>query len=191
MRTGNFLLPVASVVALLGLVTEAGIGLGAQAPTGATKTRPTRELPAAIITAADMTRNINSHKGQVVLLHLWASWCAPCLQELPIMGKFARDMKTKGVQLISVSLDDPTPKAAATVSRLINERALGVLDKAIVRIDDTDAFISAVDPQWEGNIPALFAYDRSGHLARAYVGEATRRQLERLVTDLVPLPEKK
>jgi thiol-disulfide isomerase/thioredoxin len=153
----------------------------------ATRDRPSKAAKptrATIITPEEMRAAIGRHKGSVVILHLWASWCVPCLAELPIMGQFALDMKGKGVELLSISLDDPTDKAAETVGRLINQRAFDALFNAIVKIEDPDAFVTSVDPEWEGAIPALFAYDRGGRLRQAWVGEATRAHLDKMVADV-------
>jgi thiol-disulfide isomerase/thioredoxin len=48
--------------------------------------------------------------GQVVIVHFWATWCAPCRLEMPVLDAWAR--AHPGVKLIAVSLDDPVdPKA--------------------------------------------------------------------------------
>jgi thiol-disulfide isomerase/thioredoxin len=181
-------------VALCAVVLVGAIDEGPWAATkrsargAATSGKPAKQTgkptPAMIITPDEMRAAISKHKGNVVILHLWASWCLPCLAELPTLGQFARDMKGKGVELVSISLDDPTDKAANTVGRLISERAYDALHNAIVRIDDPDSFVTSVDPEWEGSIPALFAYDRSGTRRLAHFGEASRAELDRLVAEL-------
>jgi thiol-disulfide isomerase/thioredoxin len=118
-------------------------------------------------------------RGHAVLVHFWASWCGPCLEELPLMERFAREMKPRGLEVISLSLDDPT-RAGDRVVKTLAEKAPS-LTRSIVRVDDPDAFINNFDPQWEGSIPALFAYDPRGQLRGRIIGEATRRDLDQLV----------
>jgi thiol-disulfide isomerase/thioredoxin len=127
---------------------------------------------------AAITRAIHG-RGRPVLVHFWASWCGPCLEELPLVDKFARDMKARGVDVLSLSLDDPE-RAGAHVVEVLSARAPN-LTRNIVKVSDTDAFITAIDPQWEGSIPAVFAFDEKGRLRDRLIGEATRRDLDGLV----------
>ncbi len=55
-----------------------------------------------------------------VLLNLWASWCAPCIVEMPGLQDLANDYKNKGLQVIALSLDDAADKdvLAQTIARL-------------------------------------------------------------------------
>ena len=119
-------------------------------------------------------------RGRPVLVHFWASWCGPCLEELPLLDKFARDMKARGVDVVSLSLDDPE-RAGARVVELLSSRAPS-LTRNIVHVSDSDAFVNSIDPQWEGAIPAIFAYDERGRLRDRLIGEATRRDLDGLVS---------
>jgi thiol-disulfide isomerase/thioredoxin len=119
-------------------------------------------------------------RGRPVLVHFWASWCGPCLEELPLVDKFAQDMKARGVDVLSLSLDDPA-RAGARVVEVLASRAPN-LTRNIVKVSDTEAFINAIDTRWEGSIPAVFAYDDKGRLRDRLIGEATRRDLEALVS---------
>src|SRR4051794_40877389 len=44
--------------------------------------------------------------GKVVLLDLWASWCAPCKEELPLLDSMATRLRSKGVTILAVSIDE-------------------------------------------------------------------------------------
>jgi len=45
-------------------------------------------------------------RGKVVLLDVWASWCAPCKQELPMLDDMAGRLRARGVEIVAVSIDD-------------------------------------------------------------------------------------
>jgi thiol-disulfide isomerase/thioredoxin len=127
-------------------------------------------------------KRASRESGRPVFLHFWASWCGPCLEELPVIEQFARDVRARGVDFVSVSLDQPD-RAGERVVRVLSDSAPS-LTRNIADIADADAFIAAVDPSWEGAIPALFAYDAKGRPRGRLIGEATRRDLDNLAARL-------
>jgi thiol-disulfide isomerase/thioredoxin len=55
--------------------------------------------------------------GDAVILHFWASWCGPCMQELPEIGRLAQTLKGRRVQVVSVSHDDAWPEIDAALAK--------------------------------------------------------------------------
>lgn len=139
-----------------------------------------------IVPEAELWKTLASHKGSAVVLHLWATWCLPCLDELPVVAAFAREVKGKGVAVVSVSLDTPVEEARPIVGRALEKGKAADLGSRILNVADPDAFVARIDQRWDGSLPAAFAYDQQGRLRRAYVGIATRESLEKLVADLRP-----
>jgi thiol-disulfide isomerase/thioredoxin len=131
----------------------------------------------ALMDLPAIQRAVHAH-GRPLLVHFWASWCGPCLEELPLVDTFARDLKARGVDVLSLSLDDPA-RAGAHVVEVLTHRAPN-LTRNIVHVEDPDAFINAIDAKWEGSIPAVFAYDGRGQLRGRLIGEATRKDLDAL-----------
>jgi thiol-disulfide isomerase/thioredoxin len=152
---------------------------------GASALAKPRVIPARIISLDELRGTIQQHRGRVVVLHLWATWCMPCMEELPLVGQIAREARGRGVDVLSVSLDDPTAGSAAKVARVLSERGSEAMSKTIVRMGDPDAFMASIDPRWEGTIPAFFAYDRAGKMRRSHTGALTKVGFDRFVNDLV------
>ncbi len=51
-------------------------------------------------------RAISSFEGKVVLLNFWATWCPPCVEEMPVLDRLARDLGDDGLRVVGVALDD-------------------------------------------------------------------------------------
>ena len=141
----------------------------------------------AVITLVDLRGTMKRRQGRPLLLHVWASWCAPCVHELPLVATLLREARARGIEVRSLSLDEPSERATARMVRVLDERGGEAIDRTILRLDDPDAVVAQVDPGWAGEIPAFFIYDRAGKLRRSHVGEMTRARFEQLLGDLAPV----
>lgn len=115
---------------------------------------------------AGFRKLILAQRGHVTLVSFWATWCAPCREELPALASLQK--RFPDVRILTISADEP--EAAVRAQTVLAEA--GVQGAAWIRsaISD-DAFIAAIDRNWSGAIPAAFLYDRKGRLVRAFIGE--------------------
>ncbi|MCA9545154.1 MAG: TlpA family protein disulfide reductase [Myxococcales bacterium] len=92
-------------------------------------------------------------KGKPVLVHLWAAWCIPCLDELPVLEPLAVRWQKQGLQVYSVALDADVKKPRKVADEM---------DVPGVLLHDGSAeaqLAFGVD-----SVPATFLYDRKGRL---------------------------
>jgi thiol-disulfide isomerase/thioredoxin len=143
-----------------------------------------------VIGEADLGAELRSHKGHAVILHFWATWCAPCLEELPLVARLARDSKRKGIDFVAVSLDDPDPRSAEYVGALLARSVGDPHWSTILKVADVAAFMKRIDPDWEGVIPVFFAYDRDLRLRRSHLGNIGKRGFDKLVAGLAPFDKR-
>jgi peroxiredoxin len=71
-------------------------------------TRPPRigsNAPEFTVQDSDRTIALNQFRGQVVVLNFWATWCPPCVEEMPSLVEMQRRMKAKGITVVAVSID--------------------------------------------------------------------------------------
>ena len=59
------------------------------------------------ISAAEFAAVLEHHRGDIVLVNLWATWCIPCIQELPELNELQKRYRDRGLTVLAVSLDDP------------------------------------------------------------------------------------
>ncbi len=96
-------------------------------------------------------------ENQLVVLNFWATWCKPCVKEMPyfqeLSEKYASD---ESVRVILVSLD----MESQLETRLVPFMKKHKLHPEVVVLDDPDAnrWIDQVDPSWSGAIPATLFY---------------------------------
>lgn len=97
---------------------------------------------------------LEDYKGKVVLLDFWASWCAPCRQEMPNVKKAYNEYHEKGFEIIGISLDDKESKFKGYVDDLKIEWP---------QIFDGKAWNSEVGRMYAvSSIPATYLLDRKG-----------------------------
>jgi thiol-disulfide isomerase/thioredoxin len=107
-------------------------------------------------------KDVIAKSDKPTILNFWASFCKPCLEEMPYFQELARKYEKEGVQLILVNLDskDWYPKKLKALA------AKRKITSGIAFLDETDAdlFCPAVDPSWSGAIPAsVFINNKTGY----------------------------
>lgn len=139
-------------------------------------------VPLAPVNEAGFQKLVESHKGKVVLYDFWATWCAPCREEMPQLAGLADKFRARGFEVVTISADDREHKAAAEkFIQMFRVQGPAYIKQA----DDDDRFMSAIDPKWSGALPALFLYDKSGHRVRSFIGETEMPVLEKAIHKLL------
>jgi len=124
---------------------------------------------------AGFQKLVAAQKGKIVLADFWATWCVPCRKEMPQLVALQAKLKSRGIELIAISADEPEQEKAA-IQFLKTNKVPGTV--YVKRPKDDEKFINAIDPKWSGALPALFVYDRSGKKVRSFIGETPMDQLE-------------
>ena len=110
------------------------------------------------------------------VVNFWATWCKPCLEELPGFEKVAAAHAGRPVQLVLVSLDFPSqlvPKVQPLVQRLGLASPVWLLAES-----DANAYINAVDPQWSGALPFTLIFNNARRQRQAFERPLTAAELE-------------
>lgn len=89
----------AALIACVLLIALSGCYTGSRPP------RIGSNAPDFTVQDSDRTVVLDQFRGQVVVLNFWATWCPPCVEEMPSLVEMQRRMKAKGITVVAVSID--------------------------------------------------------------------------------------
>jgi cytochrome c biogenesis protein CcmG, thiol:disulfide interchange protein DsbE len=96
--------------------------------------------------------DVASYRGRVLLLDVWASWCGPCKQELPMLDAMARRLKAQGIDILAVSVD----QERANVDKFLKGRGHWALT---IAHDPAGTIAERLQPD---KMPTSYVIDRAG-----------------------------
>ena len=125
-------------------------------------TRPPRigvAAPDFTVRDSDRTVTLSQLKGQVVVLNFWATWCPPCIEEMPSLVEMQQRMKSKGVTVLAVSVDAD----AGSYHQFLKEHNVNLLS---VR----DGDMKSNNLYGTFKFPETYIIDRNGVVRRKFIG---------------------
>ena len=103
--------------------------------------------------------NLADHRGEIVLINFWATWCPPCRQETPGLARLANNYRAKGVAVLGISVDEGGTDA---IQAFVHEFELPY---PVGLVDPASPWASAVE-----SLPTTILVDRDGRVAKTYMG---------------------
>ncbi|MFM9136199.1 MAG: TlpA family protein disulfide reductase [bacterium] len=142
---------------------------------------PTQRQPAPALAGPTLeggTWDLADHRGEVVVLNVWASWCAPCRAEAPVLQALWEEFEGQGVQFVGLDTRDAAAPATAFVERY------GITYPNLV---DTSGqlqllFGDTLPPQ---AIPSTLLVDQEGRVAARVLGKVSEAGLRALIDSLL------
>ena len=116
--------------------------------------------PVKVYKSFDQIEGYLKPQGDTTLVvNFWASWCRPCVEEMPVIEQVRQEMKNEKLKFLLISLDDASD-LEKSVAPLIDR--LKITSKVII-LDDTDynSWIDKVDNSWSGAIPATLFVNKN------------------------------
>jgi peroxiredoxin len=125
-------------------------------------TRPPRigtAAPDFTVHDSDRSVTLSQLKGQVVVLNFWATWCPPCIEEMPSLVEMQQRMKAKGVTVLAVSVD---------VDQSSYQRFLKDHNVNLLSVRDGDQKSNQLYGTFK--FPETYIIDRNGVVRRKFIG---------------------
>ncbi len=127
--------------------------------------------------AEELMQRVNN-EDTLYVVNFWATWCAPCVQELPEFAALEEKYKSLPVKTLLVSLDfkETLPKIPLFIKRK-------KLTPEVAWLNETNAnkFIPKIDDRWQGSIPATLIISSRHSYKNFFEGVITAKQLSLLI----------
>ena len=164
-------------------LAAAGCGAAPEARTAA----PQAQAPAAAqpelrpASVDDILAVVREPGARVVVVNVWATWCAPCREEFPDLMRLEQTYRDRGLRLVLVSadFDDQVPMARSFLA------GHGVDFLTYLKTGDDMKFIDGLSPEWTGALPATIVFDGRGRRTWFHEGKADYATFERRVLDVL------
>ena len=128
------------------------------------------------VDASEINYQINKHKGsEVVLINFWATYCAPCIEEFPMIVDLSNEYKDQGLKVYFVSADwsDREKEVLDFLKRQ------GVRGISFIKEEGNDNnFINEISKEWSGALPFTLVYDKNGNLSDFWEMEKNKNRFE-------------
>jgi peroxiredoxin len=117
---------------------------------------------------------------KLLLVNLWATWCGPCVAELPEFVTMNRMYRGRDFQLVTISLDDIAKKDDAL--RVLKENHVAA-SNLILSVDDRDKFAEALDQEWPGPVPYTLLIAPGGKIVYRKTGAIEPLEVKRAIVN--------
>jgi peroxiredoxin len=155
-----------------------GTSTAAQAESG------NSDVPLTMAGADDLKKLRQNGTGKLLIINFWATWCVPCAAEFPALEATYRMYRSRNLEFVSVSVNDPEERAA--VMKFLQEHR-ATHDNRLFATSDVYGLQAAFDPNTPGAVPYTVLLAPNGDVVHQELGELDVMKLRRAI--LASLPE--
>jgi len=134
------------------------------------------------IGAAGVAKLVKNDTKKVLLVNVWATWCGPCVQELPELVTMKRMYSDRDIELVTISLDDPGQKSQA-LERLKKDHVSAT--NYLYNSTDRDKLAEALDAKWAGPVPYTLLIAPGGEIVYRHDGAIEPLEVKRAIVEYV------
>jgi peroxiredoxin len=129
----------------------------------------------ALIDMQGHKHRLSEYRGQGVFLNFWGTWCPPCKKEMPYINNQYLQYKDKGVQVLTVDIQEPKLAVNQFAERLGLDFPIMIdTEKEVMSVYGVDL------------LPATFLVDKNGKVVKYYTGELTENKVKEFMEQIKP-----
>jgi thiol-disulfide isomerase/thioredoxin len=136
-----------------------------------------------VVSFADFEKMLNKQDDTIRVYNFWATWCRPCIQELPSFEQLNQNYHDKKVKVVLVSLDFTSQYEKLLIPFVKKNQ----IKSQVMLLDyaDADGWIDKVSEKWSGAIPATKIIDHKSGTDNFYEKQFTYPELENIIKPLL------
>lgn len=141
----------------------------------------TARAQAPLVRLSDLQKLMETPSEEIKVINFWATWCAPCIKELPLFEKINQDRKDAKVTLVSMDIDlDPNPeKVYKFVARKKLQSQVVILNER-----NPNDWIDKIEKEWSGALPATLLINTKNGKRKFVEKELHEGELEKLIDEI-------
>lgn len=110
----------------------------------------------ATVNFEQLSPRLHMNNDTIYIINFWASWCNPCVKEIPDFEKINSAYKNKKIKMIMVSLDFPNQLETKVLPFIAEQKITA--EVVLLFNPNANSWINKVSPEWAGSIPATLIY---------------------------------
>lgn len=137
------------------------------------------------LSLAELKQAMDTQDDTLRVINLWATWCKPCVEELPYFIAVGKELQAKGekVKFLLVAVEDKP----ATVQAFLQKKGYDQIMNpnplfCVLTEKDANVWIPQIDAKWEGEIPATLLINAKQAIRAFYPKQMTRTELENIIS---------
>ncbi len=132
-----------------------------------------------LITVNQLESRLKAGKDTTFVVNFWATWCGPCIEELPHFERLQAENKGKKVKVLLVSADSKS-KLESAVKPFVKKRGLKN-EVFLLNEKSQQEYIDRISKEWSGALPATLLVNTAARVRKFYEKEFTYTELKELV----------
>ncbi|KAB2880227.1 TlpA family protein disulfide reductase [bacterium] len=136
-----------------------------------------------VVSFQELVTSLNKQNDTTYVFNFWATWCSPCVEELPHFETVNETYKNEKLQVVLISLDFKSELEKKVIPFVKKKN----IRSAVVLLDEPDAnsYIDKVSPEWSGAIPATLIVNSKKNIRVFYEKKFSLEELQSLIQSII------